>query len=90
MQAPAQAATEAGAMAVTTPLIYAPAKFAKTEELIELSKVAAPYGGMYIAHIRSEGNAIEEAVDETIRIGREANIPVEIYHLKFSGQPNWE
>jgi N-acyl-D-amino-acid deacylase len=89
MKALVKTAMEEGAMGVTTALIYAPANFAKTEELIELSKVAAPYGGMYIAHIRSEGNAIEQAVDETIRIGREANIPVEIYHLKFSGQPNW-
>jgi N-acyl-D-amino-acid deacylase len=89
MKALVKQAMEEGAMGVTTALIYAPANFAKTEELIELSKVAAPYGGMYIAHIRSEGNAIEQAVDETIRIAREANIPVEIYHLKFSGQPNW-
>ncbi len=89
MKALVKTAMEEGAMGVTTALIYAPATYAATEELIELSKVAAPYGGMYIAHIRSEGNAIEQAVGETIRIGKEANIPVEIYHLKFSGQPNW-
>jgi N-acyl-D-amino-acid deacylase len=89
MKALVKAAMEEGAMGVTTALIYAPANFANTDELIELSKVAAPYGGMYIAHIRSEGNAIEQAIEETIRIAREANIPVEIYHLKFSGQPNW-
>ncbi|MFM7851466.1 MAG: N-acyl-D-amino-acid deacylase family protein [Flammeovirgaceae bacterium] len=82
-------AMEEGAMGVTSALIYAPANYASTEELIELSKVAAHYGGMYIAHIRSEGNSIFEAVDETIRIAREANLPAEIYHLKFSGKDNW-
>ncbi len=82
-------AMEDGAMGITTALIYAPANYANTEELIELSKVASSYGGMYIAHIRSEGNSIFNAVDETIRIAREANLPVEIYHLKFSGKTNW-
>lgn len=82
-------AMEEGAMGVTSALIYAPANYASTEELIELSKVASQYGGMYIAHIRSEGNSIFEAVDETIRIAREANLPAEIYHLKFSGKDNW-
>jgi N-acyl-D-amino-acid deacylase len=82
-------AMEEGAMGVTSALIYAPANYASTEELIELSKVASNYGGMYIAHIRSEGNSIFEAVDETIRIAREANLPAEIYHLKFSGKDNW-
>ncbi len=82
-------AMEEGAMGVTSALIYAPANYASTEELIELSKVASSFGGMYIAHIRSEGNSMLQAVDETIRIAREANIPAEIYHLKFSGKPNW-
>jgi N-acyl-D-amino-acid deacylase len=82
-------AMEEGAMGVTSALIYAPANYASTEELIALSKVASDYGGMYIAHIRSEGNSIFEAVDETIRIAREANLPAEIYHLKFSGKDNW-
>ena len=82
-------AMEEGAMGVTTALIYAPSNYASTEELIELCKVASRYGGMYIAHIRSEGNAMFEAVDETIRIAREANLPAEIYHLKFSGKNNW-
>lgn len=82
-------AMEEGAMGVTSALIYAPANYAKTEELIELCKAASPYGGMYIAHIRSEGNSIFDAVDETIRIAREGNLPAEIYHLKFSGKPNW-
>ena len=82
-------AMEEGAMGVTTALIYAPSNFASTEELIELSKVAAQYGGMYIAHMRSEGNMIFAAVDETIRIAREAGLPAEIYHLKMAGNDNW-
>jgi N-acyl-D-amino-acid deacylase len=82
-------AMEEGALGVTSALIYAPANYASTEELIELSKVASQYGGMYIAHIRSEGNSIFEAVDETIRIARETDVPAEIYHLKFSGKDNW-
>lgn len=89
MKALVKMAMEEGAMGVTSALIYAPANYASTEELVELSKVASQYGGMYIAHIRSEGNAIFEAVDETIRIAREAKLPAEIYHLKFSGKDNW-
>jgi N-acyl-D-amino-acid deacylase len=89
MKALVKQAMDEGAMGVTSALIYAPANYASTEELIELSKVAAASGGMYIAHIRSEGNSIFEAVNETIRIAREANLPAEIYHLKFSGKDNW-
>jgi N-acyl-D-amino-acid deacylase len=80
---------EAGALGVTTALIYPPAFYAKTEELIELCKVAAKYQGKYIAHIRSEGNQLIEAVEETLRISREAGLPAEIYHLKASGEANW-
>jgi len=80
---------EAGALGVTTALIYPPATFANTDELNELSKVAAKYEGKYIAHIRSEANQLTEAVKETIRISREAGLPAEIYHLKASGQANW-
>lgn len=80
---------EAGALGVTTALIYPPATFAKTDELIELCKVAAKYKGKYIAHIRSEADQLTEAVDETIRISREAGLPAEIYHLKASGRENW-
>ncbi len=80
---------EAGALGVTTALIYPPAFYAKTEELIELCKVAAKYRGKYIAHIRSEGNQLIEAVEETLRISREASLPAEIYHLKASGESNW-
>jgi N-acyl-D-amino-acid deacylase len=80
---------EAGALGVTTALIYPPNYFAKTEELIELCKVASKYRGKYIAHIRSEANQLMEAVEETIRISREAKLPAEIYHLKASGVENW-
>lgn len=78
-----------GALGIGSSLIYAPAFYAKTEELIEMCKVAAKYKGKYISHMRSEGNRLEEAVDELIRISREANIPAEIYHLKAAGKSNW-
>ncbi len=80
---------EAGALGVTTALIYPPNFFAKTDELIALCKVASQYRGKYIAHIRSEANQFMEAVEETIRIAREAKLPAEIYHLKASGEQNW-
>src|SRR5436853_4109041 len=80
---------EAGALGIGTSLIYPPAFFAKTEELIEMCKVAAQYKGKYISHMRSEGNQLFEALDELIRIAREAKIPAEIYHLKAAGQKNW-
>jgi N-acyl-D-amino-acid deacylase len=80
---------EAGALGITTALIYPPAFFAKTEELIELCKVAARYQGKYTVHMRSEGNQLIEGVEETMRIAREAGLPVEIYHLKASGAANW-
>ncbi len=80
---------EAGALGIGTSLIYPPAFYAKTEELIELCKVAAKYQGKYISHIRSEGNQLFEAVDELLRIAREANIPAELYHIKTAGKKNW-
>jgi N-acyl-D-amino-acid deacylase len=80
---------EAGALGIGSSLIYAPAFYATTEELIELCKVAAKYRGKYISHMRSEGNRLLEALDELIRISREANIPAEIYHLKAAGEANW-
>jgi N-acyl-D-amino-acid deacylase len=80
---------EAGALGITTALIYPPAFFAKTDELIELCKVAAKYKGKYTVHMRSEGNQLIEGVQETMRIGREAGLPVEIYHLKALGKANW-
>src|SRR4029077_19089011 len=76
-------------LGIGSSLIYAPAFYASTEELIELCKVAARYRGKYISHMRSEGNRLLEAVDELIRISREAEIPAEIYHLKAAGQSNW-
>jgi N-acyl-D-amino-acid deacylase len=80
---------EAGALGIGSSLIYAPAFYASTEELIELCRVAAQYHGKYISHMRSEGNRLIEAVQELIRISREANIPAEIYHLKAAGRANW-
>src|SRR5437879_3338176 len=80
---------EAGALGIGTSLIYPPAFYAKTDELIELCKVASKYKGKYISHMRSEGNQLLEAFDELIRISREANIPAEVYHIKAAGQKNW-
>lgn len=80
---------EAGALGIGSSLIYAPAFYAKTEELIEMCKVAAKYKGKYISHMRSEGNQFVEAVEELLRISREAKIPAEIYHLKAAGKDNW-
>ena len=80
---------EAGALGIGSSLIYAPAFYASTEELIEMCKVAAEYQGKYISHMRSEGNRLIEAVEELLRIAREAKIPAEIYHLKAAGAENW-
>ncbi|HRH59838.1 MAG TPA: D-aminoacylase [Chitinophagaceae bacterium] len=82
-------AMEEGALGVTNALIYPPDFFAKTDELIALSKEAAKYGGTYSSHMRSEGNKFLEAVEELITISKEANIPAEIYHLKAAGKNNW-
>jgi N-acyl-D-amino-acid deacylase len=79
----------AGALGIASSLIYAPAIYATTEELVELCKVAAQYEGKYISHVRSEGDRLLEAVDELVRIAREAKVPAEIYHLKAAGQANW-
>src|SRR5438874_2203924 len=80
---------EAGALGIGSSLIYPPAFYAKTDELIELCKVAAKYKGKYISHMRSEGNQLLEAFDELLRISREAGIPAEVYHIKAAGQKNW-
>jgi N-acyl-D-amino-acid deacylase len=80
---------EAGALGIGTSLIYPPAFYAKTPELIELCKVAAQYQGKYISHMRSEGNHLLEALDELLTISREAKIPAEIYHIKAAGKSNW-
>jgi len=82
-------AMEEGAMGLASALIYTPGTYANTHELIELSKVASEYGGSYISHLRSEGNRLEEAVNEVITIAKEANIHAEIYHLKAAGKDNW-
>ncbi len=82
-------AMQDGAVGVSTSLQYAPAPYARTEELIALASVAAGYGGIYATHMRSEGDSIDQALDEAFRIGREAHIPVEIWHLKAAGKRNW-
>jgi N-acyl-D-amino-acid deacylase len=84
-----RASMEDGALGVASSLMYPPGRFAETDELVELSKVAAEYDGMYISHMRDEGAHMIEAVDELLTIAREADIRAEIYHLKSSGQPNW-
>ncbi|GAB4025371.1 N-acyl-D-amino-acid deacylase family protein [Spirosoma gilvum] len=89
MRAIVRKGMEEGALGITTALIYPPNSFANTDELIALCKESSRYGGRYIAHIRSEGDRLEEAVGELIKIGREANVPVELYHFKASGQRNW-
>src|SRR5262249_11731986 len=78
-----------GAFGISTALIYPPGHYATTEELIELAKVAAKYGGIYGTHMRSEGQTEPQAVEEALRIGREAKLPVEIFHLKVSGKTRW-
>jgi dihydroorotase/N-acyl-D-amino-acid deacylase len=86
MKALVEQAMQQGALGISTALIYPPGHYAKTEELIELAKVAARYGGIYASHMRSEGQNEVAAVREALRIGQEANIPVEIFHLKVSGK----
>jgi N-acyl-D-amino-acid deacylase len=78
-----------GAVGVSTSLEYAPAPYAKTEEIIALATEASKFGGIYATHMRSEGDAVMTAIDETLRIGKEAHIPVEIWHLKVAGKANW-
>lgn len=78
-----------GAIGLTTTLIYTPETFASTAELVALAKVAARHGGLYTAHMRSEGNRFLEAIDETLQIAQEAGLPVHIYHLKAAGEVNW-
>ena len=89
MKALAKTAMEEGAMGIGSSLIYAPAFYADTEELIALCKVASEYGGLYISHLRSEGDYWLEAIDELLEIASEANIAAEIYHLKAGGKDNW-
>ena len=89
MRALVRQAMQDGAFGVASALIYAPGAYATTDELVELTKAAAPFGGMYISHMRSEGNRLLEAVDELIAIARQAGVPAEIYHLKAAGEANW-
>lgn len=89
MQNMVRRAMEDGAFGIASALIYPPNTYASTDELIAINKAAAPYGGVYITHMRSEGDKFLEAMDEAIRIGKEGGVPVEIYHLKASGVRNW-
>jgi len=89
MQTLVRQAMQDGAVGLSTALQYAPAPYAKTEELTALASEAAKYGGIYATHMRSEGDTVLDAIDEAVRIGREAHIPVEIWHLKAAGKANW-
>lgn len=89
MEAIIDGAMREGAIGISTSLIYVPATFAKTEELVRLAKVAAAYGGVYFSHIRSEGDEMDAALEEAFLIGREAGMPVNIWHMKITGSNNW-
>lgn len=89
MLAATRRAMEDGAFGVASALIYPPGNFATTEELAAVARAMAPYGGLYITHMRSEADQLLEAIDEAIRIGTEGGVPVEIYHLKAAGRRNW-
>ena len=89
MRALVRTAMQDGAVGLSTSLQYAPAPYAKTEEIIALASEAAKFGGIYATHMRSEGDAVLDSIDEAARIGREAHIPVEIWHLKAAGKANW-
>src|SRR5258707_5706852 len=89
MRALVRDAMKDGAVGVSTSLEYAPAPYAKTEELIALAIEAGKFGGIYATHMRDESNSVLEAIDEALRIGHEAHVPVEIWHLKVAGKDNW-
>ena len=89
MKALVRDAMRDGAVGVSTSLEYAPAPYAKTEEIIALASEASKFGGIYATHMRNEGDTVLEAIDEALRIGREAHIPVEIWHIKVAGKNNW-
>lgn len=89
MQQAVRESMEDGAFGVASALVYPPGSFADTDELISINRAAAPYGGVYITHMRSEADLLLEAMDEAIYIGTEAGVPIEIYHLKAAGQRNW-
>ena len=90
MRALVRQAMDEGALGVGSSLIYAPGSYAETDELVALTSEAARCGGMYISHMRSEGDRLEEAVDELIAIARRSGAPAEIYHLKMAGRANWD
>jgi len=90
MQQIVRDAMEEGALGVASALIYTPGAFAGTDELIALARAGGEYGGIYISHLRSEGNQLLEALEELITIAREAGVPAEIYHLKAAGEANWD
>ncbi len=89
MKAAMKEAMEDGAFGLASALIYPPGSYSDTEEIVEVAKVMSPYGGTYITHMRSEANDIFPALEEAIRIGKEAKVPVELYHLKMAGRRNW-
>ena len=89
MESLADTAMRQGALGVSTALVYEPGSYARTAEIVALARVAARYGGLYISHIRDEGGGIRSALREAFTIGREANVPVEVWHLKVSGRQNW-
>jgi N-acyl-D-aspartate/D-glutamate deacylase len=89
MEAIVEQAMDDGAVGLSTSLIYVPAVFAETDEIVRLARVAARHGGVYFTHLRDEADRIGEALDEAFRIGREAAIPVNVWHLKVSGKQNW-
>lgn len=89
MRAAMDSAMQAGVLGMTTALIYPPSSFATTDELVEVARAMAPYGGIYASHIRGEGKELVEAVREAIEVGERAGVPVEIFHLKAAFQPGW-
>lgn len=89
MEAIVEQAMRDGALGIGSSLIYVPAMFSTTEELVNISRVAHKYGGVYFSHIRDEGDRIDAALDEAFEIGRQSGIPVNIWHLKIGGRPNW-
>ncbi|MBM4187311.1 MAG: amidohydrolase family protein [Gemmatimonadetes bacterium] len=89
MRAVVRNAMEDGALGIGSALIYPPASYMATEELVEMARVMAPYGGLYITHMRSEADRLLEGIDEALRVGKEGGVAVEIYHLKASGTKNW-
>lgn len=89
MEALVTKAMQDGALGFSTGLIYVPGTYAKTDEVVDLAKAAAALSGIYVSHIRSEGNKVKEAIEEAIQVGREAKIPVQISHFKISSKPLW-